>query len=211
MTDDAPDTPRVGWLFSENRYSRVSYSKHFKRTYDDEAGDGVYRQTDIEFIPSLPQRGVAQALENLRSGVSLAVRDRQARLYVLDDDPREWGPLADFVWYNILLGPYAWGAQRSLTAPTVEDSFDDDGADLDEPAEMTVLPRFDSDMSYHKNTILQKRGPSEAPTYFGFTYATPSDDAIANYVRSKRKEFDQSGKKFMFVLFHNLLVPYVLG
>ena len=215
--NDAPFTRKtadeanfVGWLFSKNKYSRVAYSRHFKRTLDD-SGDGVYRQTDLEFIPALPESGVAEALKKLRSGILPVVGNLPSSLYDLDDDDRSWGALAPFIWYNILLGPYEWGAQRSKRLhATVEDADEAYNAKLDEPAEMTIRPRFDDDsVSYFGNTILHRRGSPE--TYFGVTYRSPPEDAIVDYIRRKRKEFDQNGEKFMFVLFHNLLVPYVFG
>lgn len=202
----------VGWLFPKGDLVRVTYSRNFKRTFQNNN-----EQTSEEFIPTLPLQGVVAALKKMRSEVLSKVEFLPPALYELSSDPNTWGAMEPYIWYNILLGPYEWNVPISgKRYDTVEDQFDYYDKTLDTPAEMTVeLPvekRGDAEMLYWQNVIMCGHNvESSSAVYFIVTYQSPEEDVIVDYIRKKRKEYDISNEKFYFILFHNLLVPYVFG
>lgn len=196
-----------GWLFSKANFVRTTYSRHYVRMW---VGNVVSATTE-RYIPRLPESGIVGALKKLRSGILSKIDRFDPGVYKLSDDPETWGYLKDYIWYNILLGPYEWNRPRSgKQYVTAEDQFDMYDPSIDVPAEMTIEastdPIGDATVSYAANEIV-----FYYPNYYKFTYEIPSEEKTVDYLRDKRKEFEYSDNEFMFILFHNLLVPYVFG
>jgi hypothetical protein len=229
-----------GVLFSKSGQPRVTYSRHFRRSYTntndaDNAFQNRFQQKSEEFIPTLSKEGIVAALKKLRSEIFPLIIDfplRQTRpsvrsrrtpgsnrsaIWEFGSDPEYWGLYTPYLMYNVLLGPYEYGTQLSGTQYiTNEDQVEEFDPNLQVPAEMTVEPPQDwsgnAQMFYRQQVITCRHDvgtPNEK--YFTIQYQDPPEDVIVAYLRKKRKEYDQNDEQFMFVLFHNLLVPYVFG
>jgi hypothetical protein len=205
-------TETVPWLFSKASLTRVTYSRHFRRTFGNNN-----EMLEEEFIPKLPDNGMRSALQRLRSQVLPKVEPLPPALYELGNDPATWGDMAPYIWYNVLLGPFDYNQKYSgKRYDSLEDQFEIFNDNDNYTAEMNILPPQDtlgdSEMLYWQNVIMCGHNTgSQNATYFIVTYEEPSEEQIVDYLRKKRKEFDQNSETFMFFLFHNLLVPYVFG
>jgi hypothetical protein len=201
----------AGWLFNKGgNFQRETYSRHYRRTF---RVDNTI--TKEEFIPTLPERGIVEALKKLRSGVLPLVVDLPPALYTLSADPTTWGLMYEYIWSNILLGPFIYGKQRSgKRYYHNEDQFEVYDKTEDEPAEITVQPSIDrqgdAKMMYWEKVIMCAHKPrTPQATYFVVEYEIPSEEKVVDYIRYMRNQ--NSTVRFLNILYHNLLVPYVFG
>jgi hypothetical protein len=212
-----------GNIFGKTNRPRVTFSRHFRRTYQNtnqeiNAFQNRFDQKDEEFIPTLPREGIVKALKKLRSEIFPILIEFSPGIWELGSDPDYWGGLVQkYLMCNVLLGPYEYGVQLSGTKYiTTEDQVEEFDPSLEVPAEMTVEPVVDSwdnaEMLYYQQVVMCGKDVGTInEAFFIITYQDPPEDVIVQYLRKKRTEYDQRNQQFMFVLFHNLLVPYVFG
>jgi hypothetical protein len=199
-------------LFVKSAVTRFTFSKFYKRILNN--NNEILQET---YIPKLPDEGIKAALKKLRSEIFPKIVNLPPALYELNNNPETWGELAPYIWYNVLLGPYEYDRPYSKKIHfTDEDQFDlvDDSNELE--AEMNILPPDEklgnSEMLYWRDVIMCGHNSlSDTATFFILHYQTLTEDQIVDYLRAKRREFDQKSETFMFILFHNLLIPYVFG
>jgi len=200
------------------RAPSVTYSRRYKKTRD-AAGNVIASQ----YIPRLTNETINRALKYLRGGTGASLtRSAAVRAFLSgsrsmsvepDLSSREWSEQSPYFWYNILLGPYEWEiprSGRSYAAP--EDDLSDAGVDS---ASSIEFPRQESDdrILFGDNgfDFSVGVGTPEEKTMMFYVAPRGGEQEIVDYIRASRKHFDGLGDDFMFVLFHNLLVPYVFG
>ena len=197
------------YLFNKLGYQRVTYSRHYRREYDIRGN-----LVNEEFLPKFDDETIVDILKKLRSGIFGIISDIGQFTVELSEDPSNWGTLAPYIWYNILLGPYIYGKSIQGRYNTSQDQFDPYDENDDVPAQAAILPPIDNyefaRMTYMNGLIVCIfKGPPES--FAVIKYKDPPEETIVDYLRQQRKLWDTPTTAFELLVFHNLLVPYVFG
>lgn len=195
----------------------ITFSKYFATHYS--IGGSIISK---QFIPKLSDQDIVKLLKKMRNEVGQFFATSKPFDITLPEKIADWPyELLESIMANVLLGPYIYNEPRSgkkyIKNQDVFDFYEPppgyEGKLVNsEPIENRLLY---FDILFYKNNITAALKPSMVneftdARYYSYSYKYPTEVEIVNYLRFNRF-IEASPEKLStkFILYHNLLVPYI--
>lgn len=193
-----------------------TYSKYFLRTKDLNTNE-----TTTKFIPNLSDQDIVKLLQQIRSKLFLKLMLKYPDFQynpVFKELPKNiymWSEREE-IMANVLLGPYIYDMYSSgIKYPSSKDVLEEyeppEGYEATAP---DITNQIEESGGYHIEYFSNKIAVADdaEKTWFAYTYETPSEQEIVDYLLKMRDENNPSkptASATKWILYHNLLKPYL--